>query len=92
MMVIPGNGLDSKPASAAGAALGGQLTRTVADVSFDASPNDATAIVAALDAHESVDCITDLKLTYAPATKRVAVQMSVEKWGVLKRTPKRGGA
>jgi len=82
--------MNSGPASAAGAALGGQLTRTVADVSFDASPNDATAIVAALDAHESVDCITDLKLTYIPATKRVKVQMLLEKWGVSKAAPPKG--
>ncbi len=72
--------------------LGGTMGRTVADIAFEASPDDVTAIIADLDASADIDAINDLKLTYAPATKRVAVQMSVEKWGVLKRTPKRGGA
>jgi len=72
--------------------LGGTMGRTVADIAFEASPDDVTGIVADLDGRAEIDAITDLKLTYVPATKRVAVQMSVEKWGVLKRTPKRGGA
>lgn len=72
--------------------LGGTMGRTIADISFEAAPDDVTAIIADLDGSADIDAITDLKLTYAPATKRVAVQMSVEKWGVLKRTPKRGGA
>lgn len=72
--------------------LGGTMGRTVADISFEATPDDVTGIIADLDGSADIDAITDLKLTYAPATRRVAVQMSVEKWGVLKRTPKRGGA
>ncbi|MFM7259809.1 MAG: hypothetical protein ACKO3W_04320 [bacterium] len=72
--------------------LGGTMGRTIADIAFEAAPDDVTGIIADLDGSADIDAIADLKLTYAPATKRVAVQMSVEKWGVLKRTPKRGGA
>ena len=46
-------------------------------------PVDVTAL--------SVDAISDLRITYRKDTKRVAVQMTVEKWGIVKKT-QRGGA
>ncbi len=74
------------------AALGGKMGRTVADLRFEAGPDDVTAIIAEFDANPDIDCITDLKLSYNPVTKRVGVQMMVEKWGVVPATPARGGS
>ncbi len=74
------------------AMLAGSMGRTVADLRFEAAPDDVTAIIADFDADPDVDCITDLKLTYNTANKRVGVQMVVEKWGVVRKTPPRGSA
>ncbi len=74
------------------AMLAGSMGRTVADLRFEASPDDVTAIIADFDADPDVDCITDLKLTYNSANKRVAVQIVVEKWGVVRKPPARGSA
>ncbi len=93
-------GSDTRPAQPlpatvlpeAAAALAGSMGRTIVDLRFQAAPDDVTAIIADFDANPDVDCITDLKLTYNSANKRVAVQMVVEKWGVVKKPPARGKA
>lgn len=92
-------GLDIRPAQPLpstvlpeiAAELGGQMGRSVADLRFEATPDIATTLVAELDKNPAIDAVSDLKLTYNPQTKRVAVQMSLEKWGVVNRTV-RGGA
>ncbi|MFZ9880150.1 MAG: hypothetical protein ACO3QC_01955 [Phycisphaerales bacterium] len=92
-------GLDIRPAQPLpstvlpeiAAELGGQMGRSVADLRFEATPDVATTLVAELDKNPAIDAVSDLKLTYNPQTKRVAVQMSLEKWGVVNRTV-RGGA
>lgn len=71
--------------------LGGQMGRSIADLRFEATPDVATTLVAELDKNPAIDAISDLKLTYNPQSKRVAVQMSLEKWGVVNRSS-RGGA
>lgn len=73
--------------------LGGKMGRTVAEIRFDGSPDAVSSILHDLDASPDVDCITDLRLTYAAATKRVTVQMTLEKWGVIRNdSNRRGGA
>ena len=52
---------------------------------------DRAAVVAALDADPAVDAISDLRITYRRDTRRVSVQMTVEKWGVMRKS-QRGGA
>ena len=86
------NGISADMAVRLAAALGGKMGRTVADLRFEAGPDDVTAIIAEFDANPDIDCITDLKLSYNPVTKRVGVQMMVEKWGVVPATPARGGS
>jgi len=69
------------------------MGRTVAEVRFDASADTVSTVLTELDSSVDVDCITDLRLTYAPANKRVAVQMTLEKWGVIRNDAnRRGGA
>ncbi len=70
---------------------GGQMGKLAADLRFEATPEAATAVITALDSDPAVDAISDLRLTYRKDTKRVSVQMTVEKWGIVKKT-QRGGA
>ena len=72
------------------AALGGKMGRTVADLRFEATPDATTAIIGALDASAAIDAISDLRLTYNAGTKRVGVQMTVEKWGVTRKNARTG--
>jgi hypothetical protein len=48
-------------------------------------------ILVDLESSESVDAIGDLRMNYNATTKRVNVQMSLEKWGVIPAGT-RGGA
>ena len=92
-------GLDMRPAQAlpssvlpdVAARIGGVMGRLTADLRFEATPEAATAVVAALDADPAVDAISDLRITYRRDTRRVSVQMTVEKWGVMRKS-QRGGA
>ena len=70
---------------------GGQMGRLAADLRFEATPDAASSVIATLDSDPAVDAISDLRITYRKDTKRVAVQMTVEKWGIVKKT-QRGGA
>jgi len=72
------------------AALGGKMGRTVADLRFEATPDATTAIIGALDASAAIDAISDLRLSYNAGTKRVGVQMTVEKWGVTRKNARTG--
>ncbi|MEY3021115.1 MAG: hypothetical protein RIS86_311 [Planctomycetota bacterium] len=72
------------------ASQGGKMGRTVADLRFEATPDATTAIIAALDSSASIDAISDLRLSYNAGTKRVGVQMTVEKWGVVRRNARTG--
>ena len=49
------------------------------------------AVLNELDNSNAIDAIGDLRLNYSAATKRVSVQMSLEKWGVVRKSG-RGGA
>jgi hypothetical protein len=42
------------------------------------------------DSSASIDAISDLRLSYNAGTKRVGVQMTVEKWGVVRRNARTG--
>jgi hypothetical protein len=72
-------------------ALGGTMGKTVAEVRFEGSPEAVLSVISDLDANPAIDAIGDLRLNYNPGTKRVGVQMTLEKWGVVKKTA-RGGA
>ena len=72
-------------------ALGGTMGKTVAEVRFEASPDAALSVISDLDASPAIDAIGDLRINYNPGTKRVGVQMTLEKWGVVRKTA-RGGA
>ena len=67
------------------------MGRLAADLRFEATPDAASAVITALDSDPAIDAISDLRITYRKDTKRVAVQMTVEKWGIVKKT-QRGGA
>ncbi len=71
--------------------LGGSMGKSVAEVRFEGSPDAVLGVLAELDSSDSIDAISDLKLNYSPLTKRVTVIMSLEKWGVTRKTS-RGGA
>ena len=73
------------------ASLGGVMGKTVAEVRFEGTPDAVLAVLNELDNSNAIDAIGDLRLNYSAATKRVSVQMSLEKWGVVRKSG-RGGA
>lgn len=72
-------------------ALGGTMGKSVVEVRFEGTPDTVMAVLSEFDASPSIDAIGDLRMNYNPSTKRVGVQMTLEKWGVIQSTA-RGGA
>ncbi|MFM7132931.1 MAG: hypothetical protein ACKO0W_01290 [Planctomycetota bacterium] len=67
------------------------IARTVIDLRFDATPDSVAALIAEIEGDPAIDAIGDLRLAYKSDLKRVAVQMTVEKWAAT-RKGQRGGA
>jgi hypothetical protein len=70
---------------------GGRMGKSVAEIRFEGTPEQVMGILVDLESSESVDAIGDLRMNYNATTKRVNVQMSLEKWGVIPAGT-RGGA
>jgi hypothetical protein len=81
-------GQDVRPAQSLPQAV---LPEVVAEIRFEGTPETVTAVLAEFEASSAIDAIGDIRLTYNPSTKRVNVQVSLEKWGVLFSSG-RGGA
>lgn len=67
------------------------LARIVVDLRFDATPDNVAEVLAAIESDPAVDAVGDLRLAYKSDLKRVAVQLTVEKWATA-RKGQRGGA
>jgi hypothetical protein len=70
---------------------GGRMGKSVAEIRFEGTPEQVMGILTDLEGSEAVDAIGDLRMNYNAGTKRVSVQMSLEKWGVIPASS-RGGA
>lgn len=85
-------GQDVRPAQPLPASvMGGSMAKSVAEIRFEGTPDAVLSVLTELDASPAIDAISDVRLNYNTGTKRVGVQLSVEKWGTVQKTA-RGGA
>ncbi len=69
---------------------GQQVERISGDLRFDATPEIAATVIAALEASPDIDAISSLRMTRQPAQK-VTVVLTVEAWIVTAVRRARGG-
>ncbi len=70
---------------------GQQVERITGDLRFDAKPETAMKIIAALEASADIDAISSLRMTRQPGPRRVTVVLTVEAWIVSAERRRRGG-
>jgi hypothetical protein len=67
---------------------GQQVEHITGDLRFDATPENAAKVIAALEASADIDAISSLRMTRQPGPRRVTVVLTVEAWIVS--TERRG--
>ena len=68
------------------------MARITGDLRFDASPQEATAIIAELEASPKIEAVSRVRLTRQGGRPKVTVDLSVESWIIAtKRQGRRGG-
>ena len=67
-----------------------QVETIKGNLTFEATPEDATAIIAALESDPAVECIRTLRINAIGGSK-VEVRMDLEAW-VFNRPTRRGGS
>lgn len=82
--IRPAQSLPASVLADVAAARGGdRMGKSVAEVRFEGTPDTVLAIISDFESSAAIDAIGDLRLTYNATTKRVGVQMTLEKWGVM---------
>ena len=67
---------------------GQQVEHITGDLRFDATPENAVKVIAALETSADIDAISSLRITRQPGPRRVTVVLTVEAWIVS--TERRG--
>ncbi len=70
---------------------GGRVETIRANLDFESTPEDATAIVAALESDPAIECIRSLSMTKS-AVGQVKIRLVLEAWVISTATPRRTGA
>lgn len=82
--IRPAQSLPASVLADVAAARGGdRMGKSVAEVRFEGTPDAVLSIISDFESSASIDAIGDLRLNYNATTKRVGVQMTLEKWGVM---------
>ncbi|MHC4776206.1 MAG: hypothetical protein ACYTBR_13205, partial [Planctomycetota bacterium] len=73
---------------------GQRVERITGDLRFDASPEEAIAIIAELEASPTIEAVSDVRLAVLAGRQRVRVDLTVESWieSSESRTRRGGGA
>ncbi len=72
---------------------GQQVERITGDLRFDASPEDALAIIAELESNPHVEAISNVRITRQSGPRKVTVDLTVDAWIVsAERRSRIGGA
>jgi hypothetical protein len=69
----------------------GRLATIKGDFSFESSPEEAVAIIAALESNPAVECIRSLRIAKS-GTHKVKVRLVLEAWVKSAATPLKGAA
>ncbi|MHC4785223.1 MAG: hypothetical protein ACYTE6_04595 [Planctomycetota bacterium] len=73
---------------------GQRVERITGDLRFDASPEEAIAIIAELEASPTIEAVSDVRMAVLAGRQRVRVDLTVESWieSSESRTRRGGGA
>jgi len=73
---------------------GQRVERITGDLRFDASPEEAIAIIAELETSPTIEAVSDVRMAVLAGRQRVRVDLTVESWIVSSesRTRRGGGA
>ena len=56
------------------------MERITGDLRFDASPTEAIAIIAELEASPTIEAVSDVRMTLQGGRQKVRVDLTVESW------------
>jgi hypothetical protein len=85
-------GAATMPEVLRGALPGKRIERISGEVRFDASVEDAIAIIADLESHPAIESVTTVRIIRQSSIKKVRVNLTVDAWVITEGVQRRGVA